>query len=169
MKRIITIYFLIFILFSVCYLALFHTPLFRFQKVLFYRGIGLLFFTIILFFIFEIIYYLKFSRKNIESILAAIIVSSAIHLAIFVLLPVTFERSVTMYLLNTLSQNKLTKSQLEDKLIKEYIIKNKAIDKRVIEQKFIHVVDDSQKKLQLTKQGINFLRFSEVIKKIYGI
>ena len=169
MKRIIAIYFLIFILFSICYLVLFHTPLFSFQKVLFYRGIILLFSTVILFFIFGLIYYFKLSKKNIESILAAIIVSAAVHLSIFVVFPVTFERSVTMYLLNTLAQNQMTKSQLENKLIKEYIIKNKAIDKRITEQKIIYMIEDNQKRFQLTKRGLNFLNFSEVIRKIYGI
>ena len=115
------------------------------------------------------IYYIKFYKKNFESIIAAIIVSTAINLSIFVVFPVTFERSVTIYLLNTLAQNQLTKSQLQNKLINEYVIKNKTVDKRVIEQEIIHMISDDQNYLHLTKQGINFLKFSEIIKKIYGI
>ncbi len=139
------------------------------QKVLFYRGVSLLLLTIILFTIFSFIYYFKFSKKNIESIIAAVIVSAAIHLSIFVVFPVTFERSVTMYLLNTLSQSQMTKSQLENKLINEYFIKNKAIDKRLNEQKIIDIISNHQKQLQLTQQGRNFLKFSKIIEKIYGI
>lgn len=175
MKRIIFIYFSIFILFSVSYLASFHTPLFNFQKVLFYRGIALLLFDIIVFFILSIIYFIKYSRKNIESVIAAIIVSAVVHLSIFVVFPVTFERSITMYLLNTLAQSQknqicqgLTKSQLQDKLIQEYVIKNKAVDKRINEQKMINIINNNQC-VRLTTKGLEFLLLSKLVGKAYGL
>jgi hypothetical protein len=63
----------------------------------------------------------------------------------------------------------LSKSEIERKLIKEYIKKNKAIDKRLNEQLIIHFLTVEDSYFKLTKYGKDFLKFSEIIKKIYGI
>lgn len=162
----------IFILFTAVYILLFRTPIFNFQKVLFYRGISLLFLTFILF-ILIILFANRSYEVNLETLIAAIIVSLSINLSLFVVFPVTFERSVTTYLLDTLKNNGnsscrgLTKPQLETKLIDDYIVKKKAIDKRVYEQKTINFIKEENKCIQLTKSALNFLKFKDIISKIY--
>lgn len=172
---VISVYCAIFFLFSLVYLSLFHTFLFKSQTILFYRGIILLAITLSIFLILAIGLNFKLKKLYLESILAAILVSTSFHLSLFVVFPVTFERSVTMYLLNTLAINHndqscqgLAKSQLQDKLIKEYVLKNKALDKRLSEQKVINIINGNQECVQLTQQGLDFLKLSELIKKIYG-
>ena len=97
MKKIVRIYFLIFVLFTISYSILFYSPLLSYQKVLFYRGIGLLMFNFLFFLILTFIYYFKFSKKNLESVIAALIISISINLSVFIIFPVTFDRSITMY------------------------------------------------------------------------
>lgn len=172
--KIIFVYLTIFILFTAIYLFSFHTPIFSFQKVLFYRGVLLLFST---FFLFGLTIYLvnRIYKINIETLIAAIIISFSINLSLFVVLPVTFERSVTMYLLNTLKANSsnschgLTKIELEKKLIDDYVIRNKAIDKRINEQKIISFLKEQNDCLQLNLNALNFLKYSKIIGKIYGL
>lgn len=84
--------------------------------------------------------------------------------------PVTFERSVTMFLLKTInSKNGINKNDLEKILINDYIKKNKALEKRLIEQKEIDFLRVKKNKVFITDQGKKFLDFSRLIKKIYGL
>lgn len=165
-------YFFIFFFFTLIYLFLFNTPIFSSQKVLFYRGIVLLIIATVINSILLLITR-RILKTNLETLIAAILVSASINLSLFVVLPVTFERSVTMFLFNTLKNGSdnnckgLTKSQLEEKLINEYII-NKAIDKRVYEQSIIGLISKNNQCYQLTPRALDFLKITEIIGKLYG-
>jgi len=106
---------------------------------------------------------------------AALIIAFSVHLSLFVIFPVTFERSVTMYLLNVLKSNQqnvcqgLTKNQMRDKLITEYVIGKDAVNKRINEQIIIDIINKKDNCYQLTTRGTNFLKLSETLKKIYNI
>jgi hypothetical protein len=73
--------------------------------------------------------------------------------------PVTFERSITMFLLNTLSNASsttckgLSKEEMQTELINNYVIKIKAINKRVTEQQIIGFVSNSNSCIQLTPKS----------------
>ncbi|OGK38206.1 hypothetical protein A3F03_02840 [Candidatus Roizmanbacteria bacterium RIFCSPHIGHO2_12_FULL_41_11] len=176
--RILLTYFLTFILFSLIYIALFHTAFFSFEKVLFYRGLMLLAVTVLTA-LMVVVITLRFNKRllnYLETMIAAIVITAALHLSFFVVFPVTFERSVTMYLLNTLAQNQtayscpgLSKSQLEQKLILEYIIANRALDKRLAEQKEIDFISEKGECIQIAPKTNQFLRFSAFIKALYGL
>ena len=107
--------------------------------------------------------------------MAAIFVAVSINLSLFVVLPVTFERSVTMYLLNLLNENEknscrgLTKNELRKHLVNEYVTGKDAIGKRIVEQTAINMIEEENRCYKLTKRGKNFLQTSELIKKIYNI
>lgn len=173
---ILIIYLSIFISFSLIYLLLFRLSFFGLPPVLFYRGVILLFLTTFIVLVISIIIYKYWLKSNLESITAAIIISFSIHLSLFVVFPVTFERSITMYFLSTLknsiSKNAcqgLTKSEFTDRLINNYVIKNDAVGKRIEEQKIIRMIMQNNQCWSLTNRAIKFLNFSQLIKKIYGI
>jgi hypothetical protein len=107
--------------------------------------------------------------SHLESLIAAVMISAAIHLSLFIVFPVTFDRSVTMFLLNALKNNQLSKKQLEQRLINDYIIKNKALDKRLNEQKIIDYIHEENNNISLTQKSIGFLDLSELIKRIYNV
>ncbi len=168
-------YILIFLLFTLMYLLSFHTPIFRSQKVIFYRGIYLLVTVTLLTAILT-----AAVRKRIglgwETLIAAIVMSSCINLAAFIVLPVTLDRSVTIFLLNTLDQppadnvcQGYTEAQLQNKLISDYIENDKALAKRLNEQEIINFVVDHDRCVSLTKKGAAFIRLSKIVDKIYGI
>lgn len=178
MKKILPImiiYFVVFFVFSLIYLPLFQTSLLSSQKVLFYRGIMLLGISFILTLFLILIIYSTFIKKHLESMVAALIIAFSVHLSLFVIFPVTFERSVTMYLLNVLKSNQqnvcqgLTKNQMRDKLITEYVIGKDAVNKRINEQIIIDIINKKDNCYQLTTRGTNFLKLSETLKKIYNI
>ena len=172
--KILGIYVITFLIFTLIFLFLFRTSIFISQLVLFYRGILLLFLTTI--FVFTLAFLFKRLFKNrIESLIGAILVSASINLSLLVVFPVTFDRSITTYLLNILkeSQNNscrgLTKTEMEEKLIDDYVNKKKAITKRIEEQRIINFVDMNNQCVSLTPRGSNFLKFSEIVKKLYNI
>ncbi len=172
---IIIIYFVIFSVFSLIYLPLFHTSLFGGQKVIFYRGTMLLGTSFVLTLFLIAVIHSAFIKKHLESMIAALLVAFSIHLSLFVVFPVTFERSVTMYLLNTLKDNQqntcqgLTKEQMKGKLINEYVVGKDAVNKRINEQTIIDMINKKDNCFQLTTRGTNFLELSEILKKVYNI
>jgi len=118
----------------------------------------------------------NYLKQNTESLISAVLVSAAIHLSFFVVFPVTFERSITMYLLETIDGNEnselcagISKLNLENKLIDEYVIKNKAIDKRITEQKVLDFIKEENQCIKTTPRNKSFLKFSEIIKRLYSI
>jgi len=167
------VYLSVFFLFSLTYILLFHSPLFKGVDILFYRGIILLIVTGLLFLVAFIFLRNKVGR---ETFLAALIMSLSLNLAFFVVFPVTFDRSVTMFLLNTLKQERssdcadgISKNRLQGYLINRYIIQNDAVGRRIKEQAIIQMIKKDGNCVDLTPKANNFLRFSKVINKIYGV
>lgn len=173
-KRLIIVYGFIFIVFTSIFLLLFHIPFIQFQKIFFYKGLLFLALTTIVCSVGFILYASK-SKKNIESLLAALMISIAINLSIFIVFPVTFERSVTIFLLTQLNDafsnscKGLTEKQMEQSLINIYIQKNNAVDKRLKEQEVIQTVEKKSQCVRLTKKGVQFLSFSRILSSLYNL
>jgi hypothetical protein len=163
------------VIFTGIYFLLFHLPVLSGQKILFYRGLSLLIVAMgIMGAIGEIMRRKKWISG--EILLAAIITAAALNLAVFVIFPVSFDRSVSMYLLNKLSSKEaltmcggLPESELEIKLITEYIQKDRAVRRRIEEQKATGTVTENNGCVELTTGGRGFLAVSEIIKKVYAV
>jgi len=167
-------YFLVFLLFTVVFLLLFRSPLFKGQTVLFYRGSFLLAVTFLLFAITPGVIRGVVKVKY-DTFFAALVMSASIHLAIFVVFPVTFDRSITMYLLNRLATSQfstcqgLSPQQMEQLFIREYVKRDQAIARRLKEQSIIKMLEKKDSCVSLTPRGHNFLKLSEFIKQLYAL
>lgn len=183
-RRIGAVYGLTGLGFTAIYLTLFHTPLFASQHVLFYRGIELLIISTIVSLFTGILVYWLLIHFSFESFIAALVMSVSVNLVLFVVFPVTFDRSVTMYLLNKLkSQNSKVKTEaqrskvcegatvdrLEKNIIDEYVKRDGAVNRRINEQSVIQTINENQDCVTLTDRGENFITWSEAIKKLYNI
>jgi hypothetical protein len=104
--------------------------------------------------------------------IAAAALSLSANVCFLVLLPVTVDRSVTVYLLSTIEQEQQTginASGLEQRFINGYVVGMGAIDRRLDEQrKSGNVTISSDGKVRLTKQGERFMDFSRVIARLFG-
>lgn len=166
---------MIFVVFTCIYLLVFHLPILADQRVLFYRGVGLLIFT----FVFNLFLFLllnKFFRFiEYQTLFAALFISFAFNLTFFVVFPVTFDRSVTMFLLNTIENEQehnkaqMSRSDLEEKFISDYVLKNKAIERRIKEQSIIDIIEYKNNSINLTNKGFVFLKFSRIVGKLYNL
>ena len=175
MRKPLAYYPVFFLLFSSVYLLVFHTPLLSGQIVLFYRGIELLFLVSVVGLAVGAAISFKTKYIRLETAVAAVIMSASIHLALFVVFPVTFDRSVTMYLLNSLKTPQtstcsgLSKTNLESTFIQGYVKDQDAVGRRIKEQAVTDFVRQNGQCVTLTNKGIQFLKFSEAVKRIYGI
>ncbi len=174
--RLIVLYLLVFSVFTFFFILLFHTPLFVNQDVLFYRGLALMVVTVVFVGIILVLLDRFCFRLGLGSVIAALLVTVSLNLCFFVIFPVTFDRSVTMYLLSTLQEKRvdricsgLPEEKLEQYFIDEYVKDNHAVRRRISEQSAIGFLVESDSCVQLTQKGQSFLRMSEVIKKVYLI
>jgi len=171
----ISIYIGIFVLFTVVFFGLFNSSVFRFQHVFFYRGLLLLLLTCLVtsLDVFLILWWLKY--RYFESMISALMLAASIHLSFFVVFPVTFERSISMYLLNTLQNNKttscggLTREQMNEDFINTYVVLNAALQKRITEQSIINMIEEKNNCYAVTSQAVNLLKFFKVIRILYNI
>lgn len=176
MKKLIILYFATLLLFSIIFILLFHLPLKNFQPVLFYRGLIFLIITTCLFILAVLILNLKkITGINRDSLIAAILVSASLNLSFFVVFPVTIERSVTIFILNSLSRSStlncvgLSRQELDNKLVNEYISENKALEKRINEQKLINFLEDDNGCISITPMAGNFLKFTKYVEEAFAI
>ena len=176
MFKLVKTYLTIFLVFSLLYLLLFRSPLFSSVRVLFYRGVLLLLISFLVF-IFGYLILRRVIDLGEETFLAALVLSFSLHLSFFVIFPVTFERSVTMFFLRQLASpttasdscRGLTPQQAEETLMRDYIVGKNAVTKRVEEQKIIGFIDDRHSCLRITNRGKGFLDFARIVNKVYGI
>ncbi|MGB9707283.1 MAG: hypothetical protein ACPL1D_00825 [Microgenomates group bacterium] len=165
--KLIFFYIVFFLLFTLTYLCFFHLPILTFIRIFFYRGIILLFINTLIW-MFFLIYLKKFP---LERIISLILISFSINLSVFVVFPVTFERSVTMYLLTRINDSGqcISKDQLEKDLINEYIIKGKALNKRIEEQSAINFLKEKDDCIISTEKNKMFIEFSKFVNKLYNL
>jgi len=169
-------YGVVFLIFTAVFILSFHSPLFVRQNVLFYRGISLLVVTTIVTSAICILLNKHFFKLHQETLVAALLISISLNLSFFIVFPVTFDRSVTTYLLSAIKEKSnaqtcggLSEKELEKAFIDEYVLGQKAINLRIKEQSTINMVKEQDNCIQLTPRGQNFLRLSEIIKKIYSV
>ncbi|MBU1200006.1 hypothetical protein KJ953_00550 [Patescibacteria group bacterium] len=159
-----------FLLFSLIFVLSFHSPLFASQKILFYRGLNLMVLTFIFVGTLILLTNKIIFKLSTESIIAILTLSISTNLCFFVIFPVTFDRSVTTYLLSTLNNHNGIKTiELENYLIKEYIQEKGAVERRITEQSVTNFIRKEDDCVSLTTKGKKFLNFMTIIKKLFAI
>ena len=140
------------------------------MTILFYRGILLAIGVAIVIGLFSA----WIGARNGDSSLpvAAAAVSLSFNVCFLVLLPVTVDRSVTVYLLSTIERRQdsgVDSAALQRAFVDGYVVKMGAVDRRLDEQKKsgnIAVAPDG--KVRLTPQGRRFMQFSRIVARLFG-
>lgn len=177
MKKVIyyiAIYLSCFTFFTGVFVSLFHL-FYPGTDILFYRGIINLGISSIAT-LAGILFFFRSGRIHaIESWIAALSLAISINLSVFIVFPVTFDRSLSMFMLTTLHENRdtachgLTKDQLENELVQTYIKSRQAILKRVDEQSVVGAIQNNNGCYLTTGRADRLLFFSTIVKKLYNI
>lgn len=148
--------YLVLILFGfLLYIGLIRSPLLGNVGILFYRGFAI---AIVAALLVLVVLYLLRTQINLEppTIVGAVALSLAFNICFLIVFPVTFDRSITMFLLARIEQRdgQLTAPMLERRFVTEYLGTLRQIDRRVEEQRLsgnIRVGSDGR--IMLTRQG----------------
>lgn len=104
--------------------------------------------------------------------ISAAAVSFSFNICFLVLLPVTIDRSVSVYLLSTIEQRQqagVSPSELERLFVAGYVRKMDAVGRRIAEQKASgNITVDGKGQVRLTEQGLRFLRISRLLAPLFG-
>lgn len=164
------LYIQIFIVFTILTIVLFKFGFLSFI-LLFYRGIILIFIVLILTISGFIYLHYKKNIWRIESIISATIIAFLLHIAFFITVPVTLDRSISIFLLNDINNHEqgLTKQELTDDFTSKYIYNDDAIGRRIFEQTTSKNISVSNEIVKIDNQGQYFLKIMNFVKNIYGI
>lgn len=152
------------------YVLLFWAGLATSITILFYRGIALALVAALV----TLLAALWLAAKTHDSSLpiAAAALSLSFNICFLVLLPVTVDRSVSVYLLSTIERHQdsgIDAEHLQQSFIDDYVVKMGAIDRRIDEQKRSHnVTVGPEGKVRLTPQGRRFMALSRVVARVFG-
>jgi hypothetical protein len=152
------------------YLLLFWMGIGTSLTILFYRGIAL---AIIAAVIIAIVSAWIGNRVGDTSLpIAAAALSLSFNICFLVLLPVTVDRSVSVYLLSTIEHQQeqgIDAAELERSFVDGYVVKMAAIDRRIDEQQRSgNIVVNADGNVRLTEQGRRFMAFSRVVARLFG-
>lgn len=152
------------------YVLLFWTGIATSITILFYRGIALALVAALVTFLAAL--WLAAKTRDSSLPIAAAALSLSFNICFLVLLPVTVDRSVSVYLLSTIEQHQdsgIDATHLQRSFIDGYVVKMGAIDRRIDEQKRSHnVTVGPDGKVRLTPQGRRFMALSRVVARVFG-
>lgn len=168
------IYIISFLLGTLVFIALFHTPILSNIHVLFYRGIALLIISCVL--LCSILAFLKrgklSKRINYKDILLVVMITFSFNLVFFTLIPVTIERSISVFMLeymDTKPDKKITEKNMTTAFENLFIQNGKAIQKRFDEQIFSGTVIKDGKGYRLTKEGHRLINLFKIAGQIFNL
>lgn len=173
LKKLLLWYFIFFIGGTAVFIFLFHTSLFD-KTVFFYRGITFLFIATIV----VIMSTLSLKKHSISSfftvrdIFLITVIFFSIHLLFFTHVPVTADRSISVFLLGYMNhhpEESFTKEALSHAFIEKYVYKNEAIEKRFEEQIVSGNIVYENGTYKISKQGQEVMSFYKTVSDLFNI
>lgn len=137
--------------------------------ILFYRGITLAIASALITGLLAL--WLGRRTKDNTLPIASAALCLSFNICFLVLLPVTVDRSISVYLLSTIERQNdgIDPSALQRAFIDGYVVRMGAIDRRIGEQrKSGNVVVGADGKVRLTAQGHRFMTLSRIVARLFG-
>jgi len=170
MIQIAKLYLLIFVAYNSLIIVLFKLDILS-NTIFFYRGMAIIVASAILTTSGFLVVHYKTRRWRIESIIAATLISVSFQVAFFVTVPVTLDRSISVFLLDQINNHEqgVSKQDLTSEFVSEYVYNRDAIGRRLFEQTASKNIEVSNGTIKLSNRGRCFLRTAGIIKSLYGM
>jgi len=160
------------VIFTIIYILNFHMiwrsviPIFTY-----YGYISLVILTVLLSIIMFFVCKKGYFNFDIKDGIIVVILCFFSNALFFGMVPVTMERSVSVYMLNEMSKNGAkTEKEIEKDFIDNYVIKYGAFDKRIKEQTAINTIEkDDKGKYGLSDKGKLMISIFKFIDKVFNI
>ena len=147
--KIVGVYLAIYVICSVVFVGLFHTPILKGMEVLMYRGIAFIVTAGVLAMIVMFLCTKKWKELfDIKDVILMFLGFCSVNMVLFTLIPVTVERSVSVFTLSYMEENPqaYTVEEMEEIFNEKYVQEFKAFDKRFKEQIVSGNVDETDEK-----------------------
>lgn len=151
------------------YLGLTRSPLFAGIPILFYRGLLLCALSAML--VMAAMALLRKWRFDPATIIAAGSLSLSFNICFLIVLPVTLDRSISVFMLTQIEQHQdeaLDSQRITDIFVQKYVGDMRQMDRRIAEQTVSGNVTTIDGNIRLTEQGHRFLAFSRTLARLFG-
>lgn len=174
--KLLAVYVGLFLLGTVLYVLLLRFNLIGITKVFFFNGIVSIVLCGII--IAALMWFIRHKWMKdviiIRDIILLFMCFCCINVVVFTHLPVTAERSVSVYMLGYMSSQSsdeiFTKEDIEQQFIDQFVYEYGAFDKRFDEQIAAGtIVEVEPGKYKITKSGKNLMRIYDWVTEVYGI
>ncbi|AMK24023.1 MULTISPECIES: hypothetical protein [unclassified Sphingobium] len=151
------------------YIGLIRSPLLSDVGILFYRGIIIAGLAALLMLIAGLLLRHRL-RLDHPTLVGAIALSLSFNICFLITFPVTFDRSITMFLLARIERHDgaLDTARLEQLYVREYLGDMRQIDRRVAEQTLSGNIRIDQGRIHITPQGRRLLAGGRMIGGWFG-
>ena len=162
--KIVGVYLAIYVICSVVFVGLFHTPILKGMEVLMYRGIAFIVTAGVLAMIVMFLCTKKWKELfDIKDVILMFLGFCSVNMVLFTLIPVTVERSVSVFTLSYMEENPqaYTVEEMEEVFNEKYVQEFEAFDKRFKEQIVSGNVEETEEGYVLNERGkftVNFFR-----------
>lgn len=157
---------------STLFILLFHTPVLKHMKVLMYRGVGLLILsTLFLAVLLAIVRKFVYRKLGAKDIVTMCILYGCMNMVLFTLIPVTVERSISVYMLSYMSDHQeetFTEKEIQEVFIKEYVQEFGAFQKRFEEQDVTGSIEQEEDGYKITQRGERLVDLFRLIAKLFN-
>ena len=162
--KILGVYLAIYVICSVVFVGLFHTPILKGMEVLMYRGIAFIVTAGVQAMIVMFLCTKKWKELfDIKDVILMFLGFCSVNMVLFTLIPVTVERSVSVFTLSYMEENPqaYTVEEMEEVFNEKYVQEFEAFDKRFKEQIVSGNVEETEEGYVLNERGkftVNFFR-----------
>ena len=135
--KLIGIYALIYLAYTVLFILLFHTGLLKSMQVLMYRGLAFIIITGILSAVTMGVFRKFWKKIEVRDIILMFFLFCCVNTVLFTMIPVTVERSVSVFMLSYMDENSdhtFTQQEIEEIFKEKYVVEYGAFEKRFEEQ-----------------------------------
>ncbi|WP_088182617.1 hypothetical protein [Sphingobium sp. Z007] len=152
------------------YLGLIASPVLGGVSILFYRGIAIALIAAPLFALLLAIAGRRMPSLDLSTVIGATALSLAFNICFLIVFPVTFDRSVTMFLLARIEQQdgQLDARDLEHIFVADYLRTLRQIDRRVEEQSLSGNIVVADGRIRLTPQGKRLMAGARTVGRWFG-
>lgn len=169
--KIVAIYAAVYLLCSAIFVLLFHTPLLEKMEVLMYRGIAFIVMSGTL--AGGLMFFCRCKWKellDLKDVALMFLGFCSINMVLFTLIPVTVERSVSVFTLSYMEENPgvYTVEDMEKIFQEKYVHEFQAFDKRFTEQIVSGNVDETEDGYVLNERGKFTVKFFRTVSAMFG-
>jgi hypothetical protein len=156
----------------IIFVALLHSAILHSNPILFYRGLLLAMLDAGVLALLLLLAFRRWRVGDAATLLASVTASLSVNLAFLIVMPVTIDRSVSVFLLSRIEaappQAPLDAQGLRDIFIRDYVFGMAQVDRRIDEQIRSGNISVDQGKLRLSAQGAHFMRLARYLATMLG-